>query len=141
MIHVRFAPSPTGMLHIGGARTALINKLFALSVGGQMHLRIEDTDRERSTDDAKNAILRGLEWLGLMPDSKVILQSDNIDSHRRAAEALVAKGAAYYCYESAEILAQKREAATKQGTKYFTTAHGATNPPLMRLKISPLQFV
>ena len=119
MIHVRFAPSPTGMLHIGGARTALINKLFALSQRGQMHLRIEDTDKERSTEDAKHAILRGLEWLGLMPDSKVILQSDNIDSHRRAAESLLAKGAAYYCYESAEILAQKREAATKQGTKYF----------------------
>ena len=117
-INVRFAPSPTGMLHIGGARTALINHLFTLSNGGTYHLRIEDTDRQRSTDEAKQAIISGLDWLGLLPKN-VVLQSDNIAKHQEAAQALLNKGAAYYCYETPEQLAEKRLNAEKNGEKYF----------------------
>ncbi len=119
MINVRFAPSPTGMLHIGGARTALLNHLFADAMGGQMHVRIEDTDRERSSDVARDAIIDGLRWLGVLPDTKVVLQSDNCQLHRDAAQALLAKGAAYYCYETPETLQNKRELAEKKGGKYF----------------------
>ncbi|MCH9852988.1 MAG: glutamate--tRNA ligase [Alphaproteobacteria bacterium] len=123
-INVRFAPSPTGMLHIGGARTALINYLFTLSNGGNYHLRIEDTDKQRSTDEAKQAIISGLDWLGLLPKNNVpknniILQSDNIGKHQEAAHALISKGAAYYCYETPEQLATKRLNAEKNGEKYF----------------------
>ncbi len=117
--NVRFAPSPTGMLHIGGARTALINKLFTLAQGGNYYLRIEDTDQERSTDEARQAIMDGLEWLGLLPDTDIILQSKNIRNHVEAAESLVAKGLAYYCYESPEQLAEKRMMAEKNGQKYI----------------------
>ena len=88
-INVRFAPSPTGMLHIGGARTALINHLFTLSNGGNYHLRIEDTDKQRSTDEAKQAIISGLDWLGLLPKKEnIILQSDNIAKHQEAAQRI-----------------------------------------------------
>ncbi len=117
-INVRFAPSPTGMLHIGGARTALINYLFTLSNGGNYHLRIEDTDKQRSTDEAKQAIIDGLDWLGLLPKN-IILQSDNIGKHQEAAQALINKGAAYYCYETPEQLATKRLNAEKNGEKYI----------------------
>jgi len=105
----RFAPSPTGYLHIGGARTALFNWLFARHHGGQFLLRIEDTDRKRSTDDAIAAIFGGLEWLGLSWDQDVVFQSKRLDRHREVAEQLLAAGQAYYCYASKEELAALRE--------------------------------
>ena len=96
----RFAPSPTGFLHIGGARTALFNWLYARHTGGKMLLRIEDTDRQRSTDEATAAILDGLAWLGLNCDGEPVSQFERADRHRAVAEELVAKGEAYYCYSS-----------------------------------------
>ena len=107
----RFAPSPTGFLHIGGARTALFNWLYAKKTGGTMLLRIEDTDRERSTDAAIAAIIDGLRWLGLDWDGDVVHQFARAARHREAAEQLLAAGHAYRCYASAEELQEMRETA------------------------------
>ena len=111
----RFAPSPTGFLHIGGARTALFNWLYARNRGGKMLLRIEDTDRERSTEPAIAAIIDGLSWLGLTWDSDIVYQSTRADRHREVAEQLLAAGKAYRCYASPEELTAMREAARKEG--------------------------
>ncbi|PHP67850.1 glutamate--tRNA ligase [Zhengella mangrovi] len=110
----RFAPSPTGYLHIGGARTALFNWLYARHTGGKMLLRIEDTDRERSTDAATAAILEGLEWLGLKWDGVPISQFERAGRHAEVAHDLVAAGKAYYCYSSQEELAAMREKAREE---------------------------
>jgi glutamyl-tRNA synthetase len=111
----RFAPSPTGFLHIGGARTALFNWLYARGRGGKMLLRIEDTDRERSTQAAIDAILDGLSWLGLEWDGEPIYQFARAARHREVAEQLLADGRAYRCFASPEELAQMREAARREG--------------------------
>ncbi|MCW2309131.1 glutamate--tRNA ligase [Rhodobium gokarnense] len=111
----RFAPSPTGFLHIGGARTALFNWLYAKANGGRMLLRIEDTDRERSTDAAVAAILDGLTWLGIDWDGEAISQYERADRHREVAEALIASGHAYRCYTTPEELAEMREKARAEG--------------------------
>ena len=111
----RFAPSPTGFLHIGGARTALFNWLYAKHTGGKMHLRIEDTDRERSSQAAVAAILDGLKWMGLEWDGDVVSQYDRVERHRAVAEELLAKGNAYRCYASQEELAEMREKARAEG--------------------------
>ena len=110
-IVTRFAPSPTGFLHIGGARTALFNWLYARRTGGIMRLRIEDTDRERYTPDAVAAILDGLKWLGLQWDDEVISQFERAPRHREVAEALLASGMAYRCYCSPAELAEMRARA------------------------------
>jgi glutamyl-tRNA synthetase len=107
----RFAPSPTGFLHIGGARTALFNWLYARRFGGKMLLRIEDTDRERSTDAAIAAILDGLSWLGLQWDGDVVYQFSGAARHSEVAHDLLARGLAYYCYASAQELEEMRELA------------------------------
>src|ERR1700726_4809193 len=114
-IVTRFAPSPTGFLHIGGARTALFNWLYARGRGGKMLLRIEDTDRERSTKAAIDAILDGLAWLGLAWDGEAIYQSTRVARHRAAVDELLAAGRAYRCYASAEELDAMREAARREG--------------------------
>ncbi|WIG50716.1 MAG: Glutamyl-tRNA synthetase [Afipia sp.] len=111
----RFAPSPTGFLHIGGARTALFNWLYARKRGGKMLLRIEDTDRERSTDAAIEAILDGLKWLGIEWDDETVYQFTRAARHREVAEQLLADGKAYRCYATAEELTQMREAAKAEG--------------------------
>ena len=111
----RFAPSPTGFLHVGGARTALFNWLFARHHGGRYHLRIEDTDRARSTKEAIDAILDGLDWLGLDHDGEVVYQSKNAARHAEVARELLAKGQAYCCYCTPEELAAMREAARAEG--------------------------
>src|SRR5512138_3761967 len=111
----RFAPSPTGFLHIGGARTALFNWLYARKTGGKMLLRIEDTDRERSTEPAIAAILDGLKWLGLDWDGDVIYQFSRAARHREVAEQLLASGKAYRCYATAEELTAMREKARAEG--------------------------
>ncbi|MCA1749181.1 MAG: glutamate--tRNA ligase [Sphingomonadales bacterium] len=107
----RFAPSPTGFLHIGGARTALFNWLFARHHGGEFKLRIEDTDRKRSTDEAIHAILDGMRWLGLDWDGEEIYQFSRADRHAEIAHELLEKGAAYRCYLSQEELQAMRETA------------------------------
>src|SRR5216683_850293 len=111
----RFAPSPTGFLHIGGARTALFNWLYARGRGGRMLLRIEDTDRERSTQAAIDAILDGLEWLGLDWDGDTVYQFSRSARHREVAEMLLAAGRAYHCYATPEELAEMREKARSEG--------------------------
>ena len=112
----RFAPSPTGFLHIGGARTALFNWLYARHHEGRFMLRVEDTDKARSTDDAKKAILDGLRWLGLDWDGDPIYQSARAQRHVDVAMALLDTGKAYLCYTTPEELAVMREAARKRGS-------------------------
>lgn len=111
----RFPPSPTGLLHIGGVRTALFNWLFARHHGGKFLLRIEDTDRERSTEDAKRAIVEGLEWLGLDHDGDIVLQSTRSARHRDCAQRLLAEGKAYRCYATPEDLEAMRAEARATG--------------------------
>ncbi len=114
-IVTRFAPSPTGFLHIGGARTALFNWLYARGRGGKMLLRIEDTDRERSTKEAIDAILDGLKWLELDWDGEVIYQFSRAARHREVAEQLLASGRAYRCYATPEELTSMRDKARAEG--------------------------
>ena len=111
----RFAPSPTGFLHIGGARTALFNWLYARGRGGKMLLRIEDTDRERSTTAAIDAILDGLTWLGLDWDGDTVYQYSRVARHREVAEQMLAAGNAYRCYATPEELTEMREKARAEG--------------------------
>jgi len=135
-VRVRFAPSPTGYLHIGGARTALFNWLYARRHGGQFILRIEDTDVERSSADMTSGILHSLRWLGLDWDEGPgvggphgpYLQSERLTLYRDAAARLVRDGAAYYCYCTPETLNAKREAAEAEGGawKYDRTCRGLT---------------
>ena len=114
-VRTRFAPSPTGLLHIGGARTALFNYLFARHHGGQFLLRIEDTDRERSTDAATQVILEGLAWLGLDADEAPLFQSTRQARHAEVAHAMLAAGTAYRCWLTAEELREMRERALAEG--------------------------
>lgn len=113
----RFAPSPTGYLHVGGARTALYSWLYAKSQGGEFVLRIEDTDIERSTDDAKQAILDGMDWLGLNYDKGPYLQTERFDRYKELIEKLLAEGKAYKCFMTSEELDQIREAQKERGEK------------------------
>ena len=110
----RFAPSPTGFLHIGGARTAFFNWLFARHHGGKFLLRIEDTDKARSTDEAIDAILDGMRWLGLDWDGHEYYQSQFWSRHAEVAHRLLERGHAYRCYMTQEELAAQREAAAKE---------------------------
>jgi glutamyl-tRNA synthetase len=139
----RFAPSPTGFLHIGGARTALFNWLYARRRGGKMLLRIEDTDRQRSTTEAIDAILDGLKWLGLDWDDEVVYQFSRAARHREAAEQLLASGKAYRCYATPEELTAMREKARAEGrTRLYDGLWRDRNPsqapdgikPTIRLK-------
>ncbi len=114
-IRTRFAPSPTGLLHIGGARTALFNYLFSRHHGGAFLLRIEDTDRARSTPEATRVILEGLEWLGLVPDEPPLYQSTRAARHAEVAREMLAAGRAYQCFCTAEELAAMRAQAIAEG--------------------------
>jgi len=157
---VRFAPSPTGYLHVGGARTALFNWLYARRLGGVFVLRIEDTDVERSSTDMVTGILDGLRWLGLDWDEGPLVggphapyfQSQRLEHHRQAAERLHERGHAYYCYCSAERLRTERERAEAQGEAWRydracveLAAHtrasldAAGTPRALRFKVRPGQ--
>ncbi|MEA3290760.1 MAG: glutamate--tRNA ligase [Pseudomonadota bacterium] len=116
-IRTRFPPSPTGYLHVGGARTALFNWLYARKTGGDFVLRIEDTDRERSTQEAVDVILQGMEWLGLDWDEGPFYQTDRFDRYREVIRQLLDEEKAYYCYCSKQELAAMREAQKEQGLK------------------------
>jgi glutamyl-tRNA synthetase len=140
---VRFAPSPTGFLHIGGARTALFNWLFARHHGGSFRLRIEDTDRVRSTPEAVAAIIDGLDWLGLGWDGEIVHQSARAERHAEVARRLLAAGRAYYCYcTPAELAAMRDKArAEKRSVRYDGTWRDRDPaeappgvPPVIRLK-------
>lgn len=142
-IVTRFAPSPTGFLHIGGGRTALFNWLFAKRMGGTMLLRIEDTDRERSTQAAIDAILDGLQWLGLNWDGEPVYQFARAERHATIAHELVAKGRAYRCYMTPEEIEAERAAAKAAGTVWRYDGRWRDRPasdapagikPVIRLK-------
>ena len=119
-LRVRFAPSPTGYLHVGGARTALFNWLLARHFGGTFLLRVEDTDKARGTEESTRAIFEGLRWLGLDWDEEVVFQGARLEQHQRDAERLLHAGAAYRCFCSQEQLAEERKAAAsrKESFKY-----------------------
>ena len=114
----RFAPSPTGFLHIGGARTALFNWLFARHHNGKFLLRIEDTDRKRSTNEAIEAIYDGIKWMGLNWDGDAISQLSRIGEHTKLVEQLLADGKAYKCYCTPEELTAMRESARAEGSPH-----------------------
>ena len=115
-VRVRFAPSPTGYLHIGGARTAIFNWLFAKKRGGRFILRIEDTDAERSTEESIQGIIESLRWLEITWDEGPYFQSQFIRDHREAARSLLESGHAYKCFCTREDLHQKREEALRKKT-------------------------
>ncbi|MBV2145134.1 MULTISPECIES: glutamate--tRNA ligase [Rickettsiales] len=122
----RFAPSPTGFLHIGGARTALFNWLYARHHGGRFLLRIEDTDRKRLTQEAIDAIIEGLKWLGVSYDGEIVYQSKRIERHKEVANLLVEKGRAYHCYCPEDEVAEKKIKAREEGKIY---KHKCTTKP------------
>jgi glutamyl-tRNA synthetase len=130
-VRTRFAPSPTGYLHIGGARTALFNHLYARHHDGVFVLRVEDTDRKRSTPEAIAAILDGLAWLGLDADEGPVFQTERLDLYRERADALLAAGHAYRCWCTPEELESRRGAAVVQGRSpaYDRTCRSRTAPP------------
>ena len=138
----RFAPSPTGYLHIGGARTALFNYLFAKHNGGNFLLRIEDTDEKRSSKEAIDAILQGLDWLGLKHDDTFVLQSKNLERHKEIAQKLLEKNQAYLCYTSSEELEEMRKnAEAKKEVFRFKSpwrdkvqSQSSTVKPVIRIK-------
>lgn len=134
----RFAPSPTGNLHIGGARTALFNMLYARHFGGQFLLRIEDTDRERSTPEAVQAIFEGLNWLGITPDAEPVFQFARMDRHAEIAQALLEKGAAYRCTLTQAEIEPLRAAAQARGEVFrspWRDAPAPDGPAVIRFKV------
>src|SRR5262245_28893028 len=138
-IVTRFAPSPTGYLHIGGGRTALFNWLYARGRGGKFLLRIEDTDRARSTEEAITAIFDGLTWLGLDSDGEAVHQFARAARHREVAEQLLAAGKAYYCYASAEELVEMREKARAEGrTRLYDGRWRDRDPDEARPNVKPV---
>ncbi|MFI4936450.1 MAG: glutamate--tRNA ligase [Caulobacterales bacterium] len=140
----RIAPSPTGKLHIGNARTALFNWLYARHTGGEFLLRIEDTDRERSTEENVEVIFEGLGWLGLDYDAPPVRQHERAERHRAAAEAMLASGGAYRCYMTVDELAEEREKARAEGRPIRSpwrdraAPAGANQPFVVRLR-APLE--
>src|SRR4051812_13701962 len=117
MVRTRFAPSPTGYLHLGGARTALYCWAYARKHGGKFILRVEDTDLERSTEQSTEAILDAMAWLRLGYDEGPFFQMQRLDRYKAAAEQLLSKGLAYWAYETKEELEAMREAQTARGEK------------------------
>src|SRR3974377_1575236 len=126
----RFAPSPTGMLHVGGVRTALFSWLYARHTGGRFLLRVEDTDRERSTEEAVRVILEGMQWLGLESDRELVFQSLRFDRYRAVLEGMLQAGSAYRCYCSkAELDAlREQQLAGKEKPRYTGRCRDRTAP-------------
>ena len=137
-VRTRFAPSPTGYLHIGGARTALFNWLYARHCGGSFILRIEDTDRERSTPESVQAILDGMSWMGLDWDEGPIYQTARFERYREVISQLLYTGQAYHCYCSRETLDQVREAQRAEGIKPRYNRHCRDLPNQERQGIEPV---
>lgn len=142
-VRVRFPPSPTGYLHIGGARTAIYNWLFAQKTGGKLIIRIEDTDAERSTEESIKGILDGLDWLGITWDEGPYSQSAYAEEHRLAAHRLLDKGHAYKCFCTQEELERKREEARKkkEDFHYDGTCRNLTADEIVRLETEGRPYV
>lgn len=137
-VRTRFAPSPTGFLHIGGARTALFNRYFADRMGGEMCLRIEDTDIKRSTPEATQAIIDGLEWLGVAHDGDIVFQSQNQAAHAAAAQSLLDRGAAFKCYLTPEELDIEREKSRDAGPAFrslYRDGRTGEGPYVVRFRV------
>ena len=141
-VRTRFAPSPTGYLHVGGVRTALFSWLYARKHGGQFILRIEDTDRERSSQASVNAIIEGMAWLGLQPDEGPFYQTQRFERYQKIIAQLLAEGKAYYCYCSkerlektrAELMARKQKPRYDGHCRHLTTPPSTATPPVIRFK-------
>src|SRR5215467_2834361 len=129
MHRLRFAPSPTGYLHVGSARTALLNWLWVRKYGGQFLLRVEDTDRARSTDASTRAIFEGLEWLGLLWEEEVVFQGSNLARHQADAYRLLEQGAAYRCFCTAAELDERRKVAEAKGEAFKYDGRCARRAP------------
>ena len=118
-VATRFAPSPTGPLHIGGVRTALFNWLYSKNQNGKFYLRVQDTDKERSKDVYKNQIITSLKWIGINYDEKEYIQSNKIKNHVKIANELLQKGNAYKCYCSAEEIEEQKKRAKQRKMPYI----------------------
>jgi glutamyl-tRNA synthetase len=139
MIVTRFAPSPTGMIHIGSARTALFNYLYAKHTGGKYRLRIEDTDTQRNVEGGVEVIIKGFKWLGIEHDNEIVYQSKNIKRHQEIAQELLKKGKAYYCYTSKEELEEMRKEAETQGKVFkFKSPWREADPKIAPKDIKPV---
>ena len=134
-VATRFAPSPTGPLHIGGVRTALFNWLFSKNKKGSFFLRIEDTDKERSKDEYKNQIIQSLKWIGIENDGNEYIQSNKVDDHIKVANELLKNGHAYKCYCSNEEIEEQKSRAKQKKFLTFMIENGETKVKLMLQKI------
>ena len=134
----RFAPSPTGLLHVGGVRTALFSWLYARRTGGKFILRVEDTDRERSTDEAVRVILDGMAWLGLDADEGPYYQSQRFDRYREVIAQMLAAGTAYHCYCTKEELDAMRERADRAQGEAALHRPSAATAPTPRPGVTPV---
>ena len=134
LVATRFAPSPTGPLHIGGVRTALFNWLFSKKNQGKFYLRIEDTDKERSKEEHKIQIIKSLNWLGIKNDGEEYIQSTKIDDHVKIAHELLKNGFAYKCYCSPEEIEEQKKRARQKKYLIFTTENGEMQTKKMLLK-------
>jgi glutamyl-tRNA synthetase len=118
-VATRFAPSPTGPLHIGGIRTALFNWLYSKNQNGDFYLRIEDTDKERSKDEYKKQIIQSLKWIGITHDVEEYIQSKKIDDHIKIANELLKNGHAYKCYSSNEEIEEQKKRSRQKKIPYI----------------------
>ena len=134
-VATRFAPSPTGPLHIGGVRTALFNWLYSKHQNGKFYLRVEDTDKERSKDEYKNQIIQSLKWIGIDYDGEEYIQSNKIQDHIKVANELLKNGHAYKCYCSNEEIEEQKKEQNKKKFLIFMIENGEIKMKLMLPKI------
>ena len=130
-VATRFAPSPTGPLHIGGVRTALFNWLYSKSQKGDFYLRVEDTDKERSKDEYKDQIIKSLRWIGIKYDGEEYIQSKKIADHIKVANDLLKNGHAYKCYCSSEEIEEQKKRARQKKFLIFTIENGEIKKKMM----------
>ena len=134
-VATRFAPSPTGPLHIGGVRTALFNWLYSKNQNGKFYLRVEDTDKERSKDEYKNQIIQSLKWIGIDYDGEEYIQSSKIQDHIKVANELLKNGHAYECYCSSEEIEEQKKEQDKKKFLIFMIENGEIKMKLMLPKV------
>ena len=134
-VATRFAPSPTGALHIGGVRTALFNWLYSKNHNGKFYLRVEDTDKERSKDEYKDQIIQSLKWIGINYDGEEYIQSKKLDDHIKVANELLKNGHAYKCYCSSEEIEEQKKELDKKRFPIFTIENGEIKVEMMLPKI------
>ena len=134
-VATRFAPSPTGPLHIGGVRTALFNWLYSKNQKGDFYLRVEDTDKERSKDEYKIQIVKSLKWIGINYDGEEYIQSKKVEDHIKVANELLKNGSAYKCYCSSEEIEEQKKEQDKKKFLIFMTESGEIKTKQMHPKI------